>query len=90
MSPIIHPINDLYTTGDNENVALINSNKSDQQGPKGSMFIAPNKERKNREKEVAKSKGKDLGKISKIEYKVAKDSLHFREIMRKKQILTQK
>ena len=90
MSPIIHPINDLYTTGSKENIALINSNKSNKQGPKGSKFIAPYKDRENRQKGVAKSKGKDWSKISKIECRAVKDSLYFRKIMRKKKMPTQK
>ena len=91
MSPLICPINDLYKTEGKENIAPISPQKSDKWELKGSTFIAPYKDRENSasnmEKEVAKSKGKDLRNM---EYSVAKDSLYFREIMRKKHMLMQK
>ena len=92
MSSIICPIKDLYTIEGKENIAPINPN-SDKQRPKGSKFIALYKDRENsasKKEEIVKSYGKDLSKIGKIKYRVAKDSLYCREIIKKKWTPAQK
>ena len=87
MSPIICPTNDLHAMTGKENIAPINVNNNDTQHPKGDKFIAPYKDRRNsasKKEEIAMSRGKDLSKICKFKYKVAKDSLYCREIMRRR------
>ena len=93
MSPIICLIKDIYTIEGKENIAPINPNNSDKQGSKCSKFIAAYKDRENsasKKEEIVKSRGKDLSKIGKIKYRVAKDFLYCREIRRKKRTPAQK
>ena len=56
MSPIICQTNDLYAMKGKENIAPINVNNSDIQGPESNKFIAPYKDRGNsasRKEEIA-------------------------------------